>query len=174
MMNYSIGGTGTIKAVGLSATLLLAGCSTLFPKPALYASPANTLEVAKIRLMGAPMSYALYQKDSNGKETGGWIQEHSAYVNILLGNTRDLGFPKLKNKDYSDTFFETMLLPDRQTTIHHSLYGGCSVDLNIIPKKKALYEIHYSYGDKTGYCVLYAKEIKYDSNMGIYYKDDVK
>ncbi|EOE5647558.1 hypothetical protein ACSSQ8_002677 [Cronobacter sakazakii] len=173
-MNYSVIGTGTIKAAVLSTTLLLAGCSNLFPKPALYVPPANTPDVARIRLMGAPMSYALYQTDSEGKTTGGWVQEHSAYINILLGNTRDLGFPKLKNKDYSDTYFETYLLPDRETTIHHSLYGGCSVVLNITPKKKALYEIRYSYGDKTGYCVIYAKEIKYDADMGIYYEDDVE
>ncbi|MEQ4532622.1 MAG: hypothetical protein ABN478_15140 [Mixta sp.] len=174
MINYSINGTGTIKAIVLTATLLLTGCSALFPKPTLYVPPENTPDVAKIRLMGAPMSYALYQKDSDGKKIGGWVQEHSAYVNILLGNTRDLGFPKLKNKDYSGTFFETMLLPDRQTTIHHALNGGCTVDLNIIPKKKSLYEIHYSYGDKAGYCVIYAKEIKYDADMDIYYEDNVK
>ncbi|MDI6442608.1 hypothetical protein [Cronobacter dublinensis] len=172
MMNYSI--KANIKVAVLSATLLLAGCSAIFPKPALYVTPHNTPDVAKIRLMGAPMSYALYQKDSAGKETGGWVQEHSAYVNILLGNTQDLGFPKLKHKDYSDTFFETTLLPDRETTIHHSLYDGCTVDLTITPKKNALYEIHYSYGDKTGYCVIYAKEIKYDPDMGIYYEDNVK
>lgn len=173
-MNHLMFRNGMGKAVALSVSLLFAGCSTYFPKPALYVAPVNTPDVAKIRLMGAPMSYALYQKDSEGKETGGWVQEHSAYVNILMGNTRDLGFPKLKNKDYSDTFFETTLLPDRLTTIHHSLYGGCSVNLRITPKKNALYEIHYSYGDKSGYCVIYAKEIKYDADMGIYYEDDVQ
>lgn len=173
-MNHSIIRSGTAKAATLCVSLLLAGCSTYFPKPALYVPPANSTDVAKIRLMGAPMSYALYQKDSDGKETGGWVQQHSAYVNILLGNTHDLGFPKLKNKDYSDTFFETTLLPDRLTTIHHSLHGGCSVNLKITPKKNALYEIHYSYADKTGYCVIYAKEIKYDADMGIYYEANVK
>ncbi|MDI7637482.1 hypothetical protein QLZ15_21420, partial [Cronobacter sakazakii] len=74
-MNYSVIGTGTIKAAVLSTTLLLAGCSNLFPKPALYVPPANTSDVARIRLMGAPMSYALYQTDSEGKTTGGWVQE---------------------------------------------------------------------------------------------------
>lgn len=173
-MNHFIIRRNTGKVATLCIGLLLAGCSTYFPKPALYIPPASSPDVAKIRLMGAPMSYALYQKDSNGKETGGWVQEHSAYVNILLGNTHNLGFPKLKHKDYSDTYFETTLLPDRLTTIHHSLHGGCTVNLEITPKKNALYEIHYSYGDKTGYCVIYAKEIKYDSDMGIYYEDDVK
>lgn len=173
-MNYLVIRSNAGKAVALSVSLLLAGCSTYFPKPTMYVPPANTPDVAKIRLMGAPMSYALYQTDSNGKETGGWVQEHSAYVNILLGNTKDLGFPKLKNKDYSDTFFETTLLPDRLTTIHHSLNGGCSVNLKITPKKKALYEVRYSYADKTGYCVIYAKEIKYDADMGIYYEENVQ
>lgn len=166
--------SGVGKAATLCLTLFLAGCSTFFPKPTLYVPPANTPDVAKIRLMGAPMSYALYQKDSDGKESGGWVQEHSAYFNILLGSTHDLGFPKLKNKDYSDTFFETTLVPDRLTTIHHSLHGGCSIDIEIMPKKKALYEIHYSYADKSGYCVIYAKEIKYDADMGIYYETNAK
>ncbi len=173
-MSHLISRSGKNKVATVCISLLLAGCSTYFPKPKLYVPPANTPDVAKIRLMGAPMSYALYQKESDGKETGGWVQEHSAYVNILLGSTHDLGFPKLKHKDYSDTFFETTILPDRLTTIHHSLHGGCSVDLHIMPKKKALYEIHYSYGDKTGYCVIYAKEIKYDADMGIYYEDNVQ
>ncbi|WP_237680794.1 hypothetical protein [[Erwinia] mediterraneensis] len=172
-MNHLVIRSGVGKTATLFVSLLLAGCSTYFPEPALYVPPANSPDVAKIRLMGAPMSYALYQKDSDGKKTGGWVQEHSAYVNIFFGNTHDLGFPKLKNKDYSGKFFETTLLPDRLTTIHHSLYGGCSVNLEITPKKKALYEIHYSYADKSGYCVIYAKEIKYDSDMDIYYEGNV-
>ncbi|XWJ89621.1 hypothetical protein ACRARH_22355 [Phytobacter ursingii] len=173
-MSHFISKSGAGKAATLCVMLLLTGCSTYFAKPALYVPPANSPDIAKIRLMGAPMSYALYQKDTDGKETGGWVQEHSAYFNILLGNTHNLGFPKLKNKDYSDTFFETTLLPDRLTTIHHSLHGGCSVNLDFTPKKKALYEVHYSYADKTGYCVIYVKEIKYDADMGIYYEDNVK
>ncbi len=165
---------GNVKAIALSVSVLLTGCSTYFPKPALYVPPAGTSDVAKIRLMGAPMSYGLYQKDADGKETGGWVMPHSAYVNILLGSTRDLGFPKLKNKDYSDTFFETTLLPDHPTIIQHSLYGGCNITLKLNPKKNALYEVRYSYADKTGYCTLSAKEIKYDKDMGIYYEGNVE
>lgn len=59
-MNYSVIGTGTIKAAVLSTTLLLAGCSNLFPKPALYVPPANTSDVARIRLMGAPVMLPTY------------------------------------------------------------------------------------------------------------------
>lgn len=173
-MDRLISRSGAVRAAALSVGFLLSGCTTLFSKPPLYVPPTNSSDVAKIRLMGAPMSYALYQTDSKGEKTGGWVQEHSAYFNILMGSTRDLGFPKLKNKDYSDTFFETTLRPDLPTTIHHALHGGCSVDLNITPKKNALYEVHYSYGDKTGYCVIYAKEIKYDADMGIYYEANVQ
>lgn len=173
-MNQLISKNGARKAAALAVSLLLAGCSTFFKKPPVYVPPANTSDIAKIRLMGAPMSYALYQTGSDGQETGGWVQEHSGFVNIMSGNTRDLGFPKLKNKDYSDTFFETTILADRLTRIHHSLYGGCSVNIKISPKKNALYEIHYSYADKSGYCVIYAKEIKYDADMGVYYEADVK
>jgi hypothetical protein len=73
--------------------------------------PANSPDIAKIRLMGAPMSYALYQKDSDGKETGGWVQEHSAYFNILLGNTHNLGFPKLKIKIIATPFSKRLYFP---------------------------------------------------------------
>lgn len=173
-MSSMMRGHGKLSIFFLAASLLLTGCSSLFSKPPLYVPPTNSADVAKIRLMGAPMSYAIYQKDSNGKQTGGWVQEHSPYFNILLGNTKDLGFPKLKNKDYSDTFFETTLLPDSETTIHHALHGGCSININFTPKKNSLYEVHYSYADKSGYCVIYVKQIKYDADMGIYYEAKVE
>lgn len=173
-MSHFISRNGVRKALFSSLLLVLTGCSSLFSKPALYVPPANTADVAKVRLMGAPMSYALYQKDSAGKETGGWVQEHSPYFNILLGNTKDLGFPKLKNKDYSDTFFETTLVPEQLTTVHHSLHGGCSINIHFTPEKKGLYEVHYSYADKSGYCVIYIKQIKYDADLGLYYEANIK
>ena len=58
-MSHFISKSGAGKAATLCVMLLLAGCSTYFSKPALYVPPANSPDIAKIRLMGAPMSLSL-------------------------------------------------------------------------------------------------------------------
>ncbi|MBS0053903.1 hypothetical protein KEM40_00395 [Yersinia sp. Marseille-Q3913] len=120
------------------------------------------------------MSFGLYQKDSNGKFVGGWVQEHSRYVNISLGSTKDIGLPKVTGKEYKDDYFETLLVPEKLTRIHHSLYQGCSVNLSFTPEKKGIYEARISYSDKSGYCVLYIKEIKYDQVNSLYVEQEIK
>lgn len=161
------------KLMALLMSLSLAGCSTFFPVPTEYHPPAQTDDVAKIRLIGPPMSYALYLKDPTGQEKGGWVMKHNRFMNPFLGSTKDIGLPKVTGKSYKDDYFETLLRPDIPTTIHHALYQGCSVNLPFTPEKKKIYEAHISYGDKSGYCVLYLKEVAFDSVNAIYVEKDV-
>lgn len=151
----------------------ISGCSTLFPEPPQYIPPTDSSDVAKIRLIGPPMSYAIYQTDKTDKSNGGWVVKHNRYVNPFLGSTKAIGLPKVTGKEYKQDYFETFLVPDEKTTIHHSLYQGCSVNLSFIPEKKKIYEASISYGDKTGYCVLYLKQIVLDSVNGIYVEKDL-
>ncbi|WP_371975194.1 hypothetical protein ACB496_10915 [Lelliottia nimipressuralis] len=158
----------------IPVALSVSGCSTLFPEPKLYTPPANSADVAKIRLIGPPMSYGLYQYDPSGKETGGWVLKHNRYLNPFLGSTKDIGLPKITGKSYKDDYFETLLIPNQKTIIEHSLYQGCHVTLSFVPEKQKIYEGHISYADKTGYCVLYMKEVALDTTNGIYVEKDVK
>ncbi|MBY4888695.1 hypothetical protein K5Y32_12140 [Pantoea sp. DY-15] len=162
-----------LNALLIPVVLSLSGCSNLFPEPKQFTPPTENSDVAKIRLIGAPMSYALYQTDSSGKKTGGWVLKHNAYLNPFLGSTKDIGLPKITGKKYKDDYIETLLVPDEKTIIHHSLYQGCHVNLPFVPEKKKIYEAHISYGDKTGYCVLYLKEVVLDSVNGIYVEKEL-
>ncbi|CNH14823.1 hypothetical protein [Yersinia intermedia] len=152
----------------IPVVLSISGCSTFFPEPTQYIPPSDSADVAKIRLIGPPMSYALYQTDKSGKKGGGWVLKHNRYLNPFLGSTKGIGLPKVTGKEYTQDYFETLLVPEEKTTIHHSLYQGCSVNLPFTPEKKKIYEANISYGDKTGYCVLYLKEIVLDSINGVY------
>jgi hypothetical protein len=154
-------------------TVTLSGCSTLYPVPKTYVPPAKSADVAKIRLIGPPMSFALYQKDSNNQETGGWVERHNRFFNPFLGSTKDIGLPKVTGKSYKDNYFETYLQPDVETSIYHSLYQGCHVSLDFKPAKTKLYEARISYGDKTGYCVLYLKEVVMDEVNGVYVERNI-
>lgn len=154
--------------------LSASGCSTFFPEQTMYTPPVENSDVAKIRLIGAPMSFAIHQYDSSGKETGGWVMKHSRFFNPFLGSTKDIGLPKIAGKNYKDDYFETYLVPNEKTTVRHSLYQGCNVSLSFTPESKKIYEGHISYGDKTGYCVLYMKEVALDTINGIYVEKDIK
>lgn len=158
----------------IGGILNMSGCSNFFPEPKMYVPPVNSVDVAKIRLIGPPMSYAIYQKDSNGKETGGWVEKHNRYLNPFLGSTKDIGLPKVTGKIYKDDYFETYITPDVGTSIYHSLYQGCHVSLDFIPGKTKMYEARISYGDKTGYCVLYLKEVALDKINGVYVEKDIE
>lgn len=151
----------------------ISGCSNFFPEPKTYVPPVNSVDVAKIRLIGPPMSYAIYPKDSNSKQTGGWVEKHNRYLNPFLGSTKDIGLPKVTGKSYKNDYFETYLRPEVETTIYHSLYQGCHVSLDFKPEKSRIYEARISYGDKTGYCVLYLKEVVMDKLNGIYVEKDI-
>ncbi|AGN85462.1 hypothetical protein H650_09910 [Enterobacter sp. R4-368] len=152
------------KLIVIVSLFLLAGCisknNPFFPEQPFYYPPLMTDDTAKIRLIGATMTYAIYQTDTSGQKFGGWVQKHDRFINKAYGPTQDMGFPKLKNKKYSDAFFETTLLPDLPTTIHHEAYKGCSVDIHFTPKKGALYEVHYDYGTDT--CVINVARLKYN------------
>lgn len=152
----------------------LAGCSKQFPKPVTYVQPDSEVNIAKVRLMGAPMTYSIFQKNKNNEFVGGDVLQHNRWINVTFGSTKDMGFPKIKNKDYSGTYYETLVLPEIETRIKHSLYGGCRVNLEFTPKKQGLYEVHYNYNDLSGYCVLYIKEIVFDSVNSVYVEENVK
>lgn len=152
----------------------LTGCSKQFPHPVTYIQPDNDVNIAKVRLMGAPMSYSIFQKNKNDTFVGGDVLQHNRWVNVTFGSTKDMGFQKIKNRDYSGKYYETLILPEIKTRIQHSLYGGCKVSLEFTPKKQGLYEVHYNYNDLSGYCVLYIKEIVFDSVNSIYVEENVK
>lgn len=153
--------------------MILSGCSSFFKEPVMYTPPVNSSEIAKIRLIGPPMSYALYQKESSGKVTGGWVMKHNRFMNPFLGSTKDIGLPKVTGKEYKDDYFETYLKPEELTSIHHSLYQGCRVDISFTPKAHSIYEALISYGDKSGYCVLSLKEIVFDEVNYLYVEKDI-
>ncbi|HEX4501636.1 MAG TPA: hypothetical protein VH187_10865 [Scandinavium sp.] len=161
------------KLCFLPIIVVLSGCNSLFPEQKTYVPPMDNADVAKIRLIGPPMSYAIYQKDSNNNQTGGWVEKHSRYFNPFLGSTKDIGLPKISGKNYKDDYFETYIQPDMDTSIYHSLYQGCHVSLDFKPGKAKMYEAHISYGDKTGYCVLYLKEVVMDKINGVYVEKDI-
>ncbi|HHX3465862.1 TPA: hypothetical protein ACU9NN_001070 [Enterobacter asburiae] len=161
-----------LKYIIIPAIVSLSGCSTFFPEPKMYMPPPNSEDVAKIRLIGPPMSYGIYQYDKTGKEIGGWVLKHNRYLNPFLGSTKDIGLPKVTGKKYDKDYFETLIVPDEKTTVQHALYQGCNVSLTFTPEKKKIYEGHISYSDKTGYCVLYMKEVALDTVNGIYIEKD--
>ncbi len=98
---------------------------------------------------------------------GGFVIEHNRYLNIGFGSTVDMGFPKIQGKDYTGKYFETLVIADRKTEITY-LAPNCSVTLDVIPKKDATYEVHYSDTDRTGYCVLYIRPVVFDEVNSIY------
>lgn len=147
--------------------ILLTGCSKVFPVPTKYEPPRNTSDIAKVRLMGNPLYYSIRQKNDTGDLVGGFVVEHNRFVNIGLGTTVDSGFPKIQGKDYSGKYFETLVIADRKTEINY-LAQNCSVTLDVIPKREAIYEVHYSDSDLTGYCVLYIRPVVFDEVNSIY------
>ncbi|HHQ6582040.1 TPA: hypothetical protein ACSTJ2_004076 [Serratia fonticola] len=161
----------------LMATMSLASCS-LFPDPPMYVPPPNDGSVAKVRLLGNPLTYSISQKKSNGESSGGYVQKHRRFLNIIPDRTKSIGMPKLPQGDYSDTYTEVTVTSGIKTTISHRISnpdgGGCSVSLDFTPNEKGLYEFKYNYSDKSGYCVLYGNEIKYDSINETYIEEKIK
>ncbi|WP_241618588.1 hypothetical protein [Rosenbergiella epipactidis] len=155
------------KIAMLFSIILLSGCSILFPVPTKYEPPISIEDVAKIRLMGNPLYYSIRQKNDSGTLVGGFVVEHNRYLNIGFGRTVDMGFPKIQGKDYTGKYFETLVIADRKAEITY-LAPNCSVTLDIIPKKDATYEVHYSDTDLTGYCVLYIRPVVFDEVNSIY------
>ena len=152
----------------LFSIILLVGCSTYFPVPTKYEPPTNISDIAKIRLMGNPLYYSIRQKNNTGVMAGGFVVEHNRFLNLGFGTTVDNGFPKIEGKDYTGKYFETFVIADRMTDINY-LAPNCSVTLEkIIPKKDALYEVHYSDTDLTGFCVLYIRPVVFDEVNSIY------
>ncbi|MEN3754483.1 hypothetical protein ABC733_22975 [Mangrovibacter sp. SLW1] len=154
--------------------LIISGCNTFFPEQKQYMPPPDSADVAKIRLIGPPMTFGLYQTDVSGKKNGGWVLKHSRYVNLSLGSTKDIGLPKVTGKKYDQDYFETFLIPDEKTAIRHYTYQGCSISLEFTPEKRKIYEARISYSDKSGYCVLYLNEVAFDNINKIYVEKDVK
>ncbi|MCS3430457.1 hypothetical protein [Klebsiella sp. BIGb0407] len=153
----------------LLTPLVLTGCNTSFspPKPEYYTPPVVDSEIAKIRLIGAPISYAIYSINSSGHKTGGWVEKRELSYLFTDGPTRDIGLPKVTGKVYEEKYFETYLKPDTVILIYNST-DLCVVKTILVPEKQKIYEARISYTDKTGYCVLYLKEIVYDKHNDIY------
>lgn len=153
----------------LLTSLVLSGCNTSFAprEPDFYTPPVVDSDIAKVRLIGSPISYAIYSIDSSGHKTGGWVEKHDPYYNFTDGSTRDIGLPKVTGKTYKERYFETYLKPDVVTLIYNS-NTLCSVKAILIPEKQKIYEARISYTDKTGFCVLYLKEIVHDKHNNIY------
>lgn len=152
---------------------MLTGCASL-PNMTMYTPPKQSEDVAKIRFIGRPKTFAIYQKDDFGKESGGWVSEQDIYMNITPGKTQDIGLPKTSGKVYGEEYFETLLEPNKYTRLRHVLYGGCAVDLPFVPEKRKMYEATIDYGVRSGVCVFYLKEIYYDKTNKIYLERDVK
>ncbi len=151
----------------LLTTLLLSGCSQFKHAPTKYDPPLGVNDIAKIRLMGNPLYYSIRQKNSKGEMVGGFVVEHNRFLNIGFGTTVDIGLSKIEGKDYSGKYFETLVESDKETHVNY-LAQNCSVTLKINPKKDAVYEVHYSDSDKTGYCVLYIHPVVFDEKNSIY------
>lgn len=155
------------KITVLFSTILLSGCSQLFPVPTKYEPPRSIGDIAKIRLMGNAGYYSIRQKNDTGALVGGFVVKHNRFINIGFGTTFDMGFPKIQGKDYTGKYFETLVTAGRKTEINY-LTSNCSVTLDVIPKKDAIYEVHYSDSDRTGYCVLYIRPVVFDEVNSIY------
>ncbi|WP_081304531.1 hypothetical protein [Aeromonas hydrophila] len=161
------------KVIVAVVIFMLTGCASL-PNMAMYTPPKQSEDVAKIRFIGRPKTFAIYQKDDFGKESGGWVSEQDIYMNITPGKTQDIGLPKISGKVYGDEYFETLLEPNKYTRLRHVLYGGCAVDLPFVPEKRKIYEATIDYGVRSGVCVFYLKEIYHDKTNNIYLERDVK
>lgn len=155
-----------IKAV-LLTTILLSGCSQFMHAPTKYDPPAGGNEVAKIRLMGNPLYYSIYQRESADKMVGGFVVEHNRFLNIGFGTTVDIGLPKIDGRDYSGKYFETLVEADKEVHVNY-LAQNCNVTLKILPMKDFLYEVHYSDSDRTGYCTLYIRPVVFDKINSVY------
>lgn len=163
-----------MKKIIISAVIfILTGCAML-PNTTMYEPPKQADDLAKIRFIGRPKTFAIYQKDNFGKETGGWVSEQDIYMNITPGKTQDIGLPKISGKKYSDEYFETLLIPNKYTRLRHALYGGCAVDLPFVPEKNKIYEATIDYEMRAGACVFYLKEVYYDKTNKVYIERDVK
>ncbi len=159
----------------LLTSLVLAGCNTSFssPEPEYYTPPVLDSDIAKIRLIGAPISYAIYSIDSSGHKKGGWVEKRELSYVFTDGPTRDIGLPKVTGKLYEEKYFETYLKPDTVTLIYNST-TLCVVKVMLVPEKQKIYEARISYTDKSGYCVLYLKEVVHDKHNNIYIESNLK
>lgn len=161
------------KGVVAAFIFMLSGCGIL-TNTTMYIAPQQSDDVAKIRFIGRPKTFAIYQKDEFGRESGGWVSEQDILMNVTAGKTQDIGLPKVSGKLYGDEYFETVLTPNKYTRIRHALYGGCAVDLSFVPEKAKIYEATIDYGMQSGVCVFYLKEVYYDKVNKIYLEKDVK
>ncbi len=155
------------KITILCSIILLPGCGQLFPAVTKYEPPTNTNDIAKIRLMGNPFFYSIKQKNDSDALVGGFVVERNRFVNLGFASTVDRGFPKIQGKNYNGKYFETFVVAERKTEINYR-DPNCSVTLSVTPKKDAIYEVHYSDSDWTGYCVLYIRPIVFDEINAIY------
>ncbi|MCD4242598.1 hypothetical protein KX462_29115, partial [Escherichia coli] len=96
---------------------------------------------------------------------------------VILRPTHDLGFPKVNNdpERYKETYYDTNVYAGTPTRIGFKFLHGCEdVGYTFLPEKGETYEFRLSVTDKTGYCVLYASHLKYDSENKLYITENIE
>ncbi len=161
------------KKVLIILITLVSGCA-LFPQRVhtLYTPPSDTKNAAKVRFVGNPYYFSLSQNTSEKSRGDELILDH--WPNFMTSFIKDAGFvkPPKYNNIYADGYFETYLIPEKETQIFYGL--NCHIKMKFIPKSKALYQFRANTTDKSGYCVMYATEIVYDKENNAYIEKNIK
>lgn len=154
----------------LAASLLLSGCATYWGKVPYTPPPDSEQNTANVRMIGNPPGFTISQ---HGKKDGA-VDFTSV---VVLRPTHDLGFPKASNDParYKETYYDAKVYAGTPTRVGFRFLYGCNfVSYTFVPQKGETYEFRLSVSDKSGYCVLYATHLKYDSENQIYLDEKVE
>ncbi|EEY1412683.1 TPA: hypothetical protein RZV39_005098 [Escherichia coli] len=159
-----------INLFSISLVTMISGCASYWGKVP-YNPPSDTEKnIAHVRLIGNPPGFTISQY---GNKPAAVDPSNM----VILRPTHDLGFPKVNNdpERYKETYYDTNVYAGTPTRIGFKFLHGCEdVGYTFLPEKGETYEFRLSVTDKTGYCVLYASHLKYDSENKLYITENIE